>query len=154
MQGLGALGRHYLEMVVAMVVGMMAFGVLFVSPLDPLGYREWMLARPLVRELWMIVAMSVPMAGYMVWRGHGWPRTVEMVAGMAVPGAAVVWLASMGVVGLGGLTLWSHVAMLLGMAGAMWVRRSEYASHDHSGHSGHAGHAGHAGHSGHSMGGR
>lgn len=133
----GAFARHYVEMVVAMGLGMMAFGILFVSPLDPLGLREALWARPIARELGMLVAMSLPMAAWMLFRGHSAECTIEMVVGMAVPSLVVIGLADAAVVpglGTGNLSLWSHVAMLLGMLGAMLVRRDEYARphHEHT----------------------
>ncbi len=147
---LGAFARHYVEMLVAMGLGMMAFGILFVSPLDPLGLREVLAARPVARELGMLVAMSLPMAAWMLFRGHSMERTIEMVAGMAVPSLIVIALANASVAGLnaGNVSLWSHVAMLLGMLGAMLVRREEYArsheahgAHPHQDHSDHVQHA-------------
>lgn len=144
----GAFARHYLEMVVAMGLGMMAFGILFVSPLDPLGLREALWAHPIARELGMLAAMSLPMAAWMLFRGHSLERTIEMVAGMAVPSLAVIGLTDSAVVpalNTGNLSLWSHVAMLLGMLGAMLARREEYArphhEHTHDEHTHHAGHA-------------
>jgi len=135
-------------MVVAMFVGMPIYGILFHSPLDPFGLRDTLFDRPYLSETLMLVAMSIPMAAYMVWRGHRTERTVEMVAGMAIPALAVIWLTSTEAVGffsLITLTLWSHAAMLLGMLGAMLLRRDEY-SMDHSQHQmQHAGHEGHEG---------
>lgn len=137
--------RHYVEMVVAMFVGMPIFGILFRSPLDPFGLRETMLARPYLSEMLMLIAMSIPMAAYMVWRGHRMERTVEMVAGMALPALAVIALTASEAVPLfsvATLFIWSHVAMLLGMLASMMLRRHEY-SMDHSQHQMHAGHEGH-----------
>lgn len=131
--------RHYVEMVVAMFVGMPIFGILFRSPLDPLGLRETMFERPYLSETLMLVAMSIPMAAYMAWRGHRTVRTIEMVAGMALPALAVIWLTSTEAVPLfsiATLTLWSHAAMLL--------RRDEYGSHAH--HMAPGAHAGHERH--------
>lgn len=144
--------RHYVEMVVAMFVGMPIFGILFRSPLDPLGLRETMFDRPYLSETLMLVAMSIPMAAYMVWRGHRTERTAEMVAGMALPALAVIALTSAEAVPLfsvATLFIWSHLAMLLGMLVAMLLRRDEYAM-DHSQHQMHAeAHAGHEGHASH-----
>ena len=131
----GPFVRHYLEMVVAMALGMMAFGVLFVSPLDPFGYREALRENVYVSELLMLLAMSLPMAVYMLYRGHSAERTAEMVAGMAVPSLAVIALTATGAVPVLNealLSLWSHVAMLLGMLAAMLYRRAEYALPHHA----------------------
>ena len=133
--------RHYVEMVLAMAVGMPVYGMLFVSPLDPLGYRAVLEPQPYVRELLMLVAMSLPMVAFMAYRRHSPRLTAEMVAGMAVPTVAVVGLAAASWVPFltpGTLSLFSHAAMLLGMLVAMLYRRAEYShAHDHA----HAGHS-------------
>lgn len=128
--------RHYLEMVLAMAVGMLVYAALFVSPLDPVGLREVLRAHPYVNEISMLVAMSLPMIGFMASRGHGLRLTAEMVAGMVVPALAVVGLtaaAALPFLTVGTLSLASHVAMLLGMLAAMLYRRAEY-THDHRHH--------------------
>ncbi len=138
--------RHYIEMAAAMAVGMVAFGILFMSPMDPFGARTTISARPLLSELGMLAAMSLPMAGWMLYRGHSAERTAEMVAGMAVPSLAVIALAATATIpGLETRTVsvWSHVAMLLGMLAAMLLRRTEYAT-PHGAHAAHAAHQ-HAG---------
>lgn len=144
--------RHYVEMVLAMAAGMVVFGVLFVSPLDPLGYRTTLQAHPYIRELLMLVAMTLPMVAFMVYRGHSTRLTLEMVAGMAVPTLAVIALAATTVLPLltpVALSLYTHVAMLLGMLAAMLYRRSDY-THDHSAHGrSHHGDHRHEGHGGH-----
>ncbi|WP_189152855.1 hypothetical protein [Lentzea pudingi] len=73
--------RHGAEMFVAMLAGMA-----LIAPL-------WTPGRVEVAALWMAVAMSVPMALWMRYRGHG--RIVEMCAAMAVPYAVLLvpyWL--------------------------------------------------------------
>ena len=130
-------------MVLAMAIGMPIFGVLFVSPLDPFGYRAILQAHPYVRELIMLVAMSLPMVGFMAYRRHSWARTLEMVAGMALPAVAVIGLTASSLVPIltvGTLTLFSHLAMLLGMLAAMSCRRAEYSdAHHHHVHPWHSG---------------
>ncbi|MFN8638326.1 MAG: hypothetical protein U0360_02445 [Dehalococcoidia bacterium] len=136
-----AFARHYLEMVLAMAAGMVPFGVLFISPLDPLGYRALLGAHVEVRELLMLVAMAVPMAAFMAYRGHPTGRTIEMTAGMAIPSLLVIAVNEASAVpGLtdANLTVWSHIAMLLGMLAAMLYRRREYSvPHDHAAIHGH-----------------
>lgn len=139
--GTGRVIRHYLEMVLAMAVGMPVFGLLFVSPLDPFGYRATLQAHPYVRELVMLVAMSVPMVAFMAYRRHSWAQTIEMVAGMALPALAVIAFTASAAVPfltVGTLTVFSHLAMLLGMLAAMLYRRAEYSgTHHHHHHTTH-----------------
>lgn len=117
--------KHYLEMVLAMAVGMPVYGLLFVSPMDPLGYREVLRPQPYLREMIMLVAMSLPMAGFMAYRGHSLRQTVEMLAGMGLPALLVIGLtatASVPFLTVATLTVFSHVGMLLGMLLAMLYR--------------------------------
>jgi hypothetical protein len=127
--------RHYLEMVVAMASGMVVYGVLFRSPLDPTGYGSLLGAHPYLSEFLMLVAMSMPMVAFMLYRGHGWLQTAEMVVGMVVPSVAVICIVAISVVPFltdSTLSVSSHVAMLMGMLLAMLYRRTEYAgSHAH-----------------------
>jgi uncharacterized membrane protein YedE/YeeE len=127
----GRFGRHYVEMVLAMAVGMAVYGILFRSPLDPTGYRTVLQAHPYFSECLMLLAMSIPMAAFMQYRNHGWRRTTEMVVGMVLPAVAVICLVAFAAVPAftdSTLSLWSHAAMLLGMLAAMLYRRGEYAS--------------------------
>jgi hypothetical protein len=122
--------RHYLEMVVAMFVGM---GVL----LPPLGAALRAAGTSLhASDVLMISAMALtmtaPMVGWMRYRGHGWPVCADMTAAMAIPTLTVLALLWSGLVGdLGTLLLIEHVAMLPSMLVAMLLRRDEYAGAVH-----------------------
>ena len=133
--GPGHLAFHYLEMVLAMAVGMMAFGALFWSPADPTGLGATLRNHPYISELLMVAAMAAPMVAFMRYRRHSWRLTAEMTLGMALPAAAVVALAATSLTPVltgKGLSLASHAAMLLGMLAAMLYRRRDYGgSHLH-----------------------
>lgn len=120
--------RHYLEMVVAMLVGMIALGPLWSLAADALGWSAFLdLPEPMV--LVMATNMTVAMSAWMRYRGHGWPATLEMAAAMYLPFLALfppLWL---GVLSPGGLMLWGHVLMLPAMAAAMLWRLPEYTGH-------------------------
>lgn len=119
-------GRHYLEMVVVMFVGM---GLLAlpaqwatdaalpgVDPDDP----ALMLAR-------MGATMTLPMIPWMRWRGHGWRACLEMATAMLVPTLAAIALVAAGAVeDIGALMLIEHVAMLAAMFAVMFARPDEY----------------------------
>jgi hypothetical protein len=62
--------RHYLEMVAAMMVGMVALGAASRLLLD-------LPDRPAVRLVEMAVWMILPMAAWMRIRGHGWRACCE-----------------------------------------------------------------------------
>jgi hypothetical protein len=122
--------RHYVEMVVVMLVGMGVLALparwltdaLFpgVDGDDP----ALMLAR-------MAAAMTIPMVPWMRFRGHGWRPSLEMAAAMIVPAIAVIALLEAGVLaGLGLLMTVEHVAMFAAMFLVMIARPREY-SHAH-----------------------
>lgn len=120
--------RHYLEMVVAMVVGMIALGPLWSLAGGALGWSAFLdLPEPMV--LVMATNMSIAMCAWMRYRAHGWPATLEMAAAMYLPFVVLfppLWL---GVLSTDGLMLWGHVLMLPAMAGAMLWRLDEYTGH-------------------------
>jgi len=81
----------------------------------------------------MAVTMTAPMVAWMRYRGHGWAASAEMAAAMFVPTFGVIALLGAGLVDdLGALLAVEHVARLLGMLGAMLLRRDEYSGAVHS----------------------
>jgi hypothetical protein len=122
--------RHFLEMVVAMVVGMAALGPLWTLALDAVGVPG-LLDRPEFDALVMATNMTVAMSAWMRYRGHGWRATAEMAAAMYVPFLVLfppLWL---GVLAPGTMLVAGHVLMLPAMAGAMLLRPHEYL-HGHA----------------------
>ena len=118
--------RHYLEMVVAMFLGMAVLGFPVDWAMDRLGADSdaWML-------MGMATTMTVPMVGWMIYRGHGWRANAEMSASMFVPTFAVIGALTTGLLtDIGVLMLAEHVVMLAAMAGVMLLRPSEYL-HQH-----------------------
>src|SRR5687768_2560332 len=118
--------RHYLEMVAAMFLGMAVL-----SP--PAGWvmsafgTSWGDISAAMMILVMATTMTVPMVGWMVYRGHGTRANAEMSASMYVPAFAAIALLWSGMVtGTGVLMIVEHVAMLLCMAGVMLLRPAEY----------------------------
>src|SRR3954447_13046719 len=73
--------RHYLEMVVAMMVGMMVLGPLESALLDPLNW-ESVLAVAELEALVMATNMTVAMVAWMRFRGHSWAANAQMAAVM------------------------------------------------------------------------
>jgi hypothetical protein len=128
--------RHYAEMVVAMFLGMFALGLplgalLGVAGVDVAAWdtdaRELML-------LGMAFTMSVPMAAWMRYRGHGWAPVWEMTASMFVPSVAAIALLWGGLVeGTDALLAIQHIGMFPSMLAVMLMRLEEY-----TGHGGHA----------------
>jgi hypothetical protein len=112
--------RHYLEMVVAMFVGMFALGGLedLVWPAVTLPAAAGVMV--------MATNMSVGMAAWMRVRGHSWRGIAEMSASMYLPFVVLLVPYWAGVVGAGVLMAWGHVLMLPAMALVMLLRPAEY----------------------------
>ena len=126
--------RHYLEMVVAMVLGMAVLGLPAGIALDALGMSSSELRNdaPALMLFGMAVTMTVPMVGWMRYRGHGWQPSMEMAASMFIPTFGVIALLWGGVVaGVGTLLVIEHVVMLPSMLAAMLLRSDEYTSASH-----------------------
>jgi hypothetical protein len=124
--------RHYAEMVVAMFLGMAVLGVPAGWALGSVGssWSELSTDAPSVMLLAMAVTMTVPMVGWMRYRGHGWRANTEMSAAMILPTFAAIGLVAGGVIeDIGALLVIEHVAMLLGMLAAMLLRPDEYTHH-------------------------
>jgi hypothetical protein len=127
----GRFALHYIEMVVAMFVGMLVLGGLLRAGLAAAGVEYSMERYP---EL-MLIEMGCTMAiGMLVWmriRRHGWAPTVEMSVAMLLPGVAVapfVWLDAM----TGGTAMVVEHAVMFPLMLAVMLRRSgEYLGHHH-----------------------
>jgi hypothetical protein len=128
--------RHYIEMVVAMFIGMFALGMPLAALLGAFGIdvSAWQTDARELLLLGMAFTMSVPMAAWMRYRGHGWAPVWEMTASMFVPSFAAIGLLWGGLAEDGEtLLLVQHVGMLPSMLAVMLFRLDEYA-----GHGGHA----------------
>jgi len=124
--------RHYLEMVIAMFLGMAVLGLPAGWLLGAVGssWSDLHAHAPALMLLLMAVTMTVPMVGWMAYRGHGARANAEMSASMFVPTFAVIGLLGVELVtDIGTLLVIEHVAMLAGMLVAMLLRASEYTGH-------------------------
>lgn len=113
---LGFIG-HFVEMVVVMLVGMGLLTTILGMPHDSPAE---------VQALYMAATMTVPMAGWMLFRGHARRATAEMAGAMVVPLAMLAPMLWVGLISGEALLTLQHVLMLPAMLGAMLVRRSEY----------------------------
>jgi hypothetical protein len=127
--------RHYLEMVAAMFIGM---GVLWMPAREALGAAGMSSSElrddaPALMLSVMALTMTLPMVAWMRYRGHGWRPSAEMAAAMLVPTAGVIGLLGTGLAeDLDTLMAGEHVAMLVGMLGAMLLRPEEYSEGEHA----------------------
>ena len=147
--------QHYLEMVIAMFAGMMAWGWLSAMLFGQGGAMGMHASevidaeQSLMSQIGGITAMDlsmiVPMVLWMRYRGHSWRHGAEMSLAMVVPtipihAAGFVWPEMSGAVNVA-----SHVAMLLGMLALMLAQRAMYAGHPHGPASAHGHASAHAG---------
>ena len=118
--------RHYVEMVVVMVGGMVVLGAPAGWLMGAFG-TSWSQLSPAMMVLVMAVTMTAPMVAWMRFRGHAWRPTAEMAASMVLPAFAAMALAWTVVTAVGTLMVVEHAAMLV----AMLVRRDEYMGAHH-----------------------
>lgn len=109
-----ALGRHFAEMVAAMVVGMLV--------LEPvrMGLASALDAPELGGEaacMAMATEMSIAMALWMRIRHHGWGETLQMCLAMYVSFVVLFPLLWVGLLDAGVVLLVGHLLMLI----AMWI---------------------------------
>ncbi|GII27210.1 hypothetical protein [Planotetraspora mira] len=115
--------RHYIEMIIAMFAGMILLGLLLGAA--GLGFSHE--RDPELAYLLMAFDMSVGMAAWMRYRGHGWAPTLEMCGAMFAPALPLFPLLWLYVVDGESLMVIAHVAMFPLMLVAMLWRRDEYA---------------------------
>ena len=117
---------HFVQMVIAMSVGMVVLDVMLVL----LGYQGISRRIPEVYTLIMALAMVVPMIAWMRFMmRHGWSRTAEMSAAMTVPIVALVILCAIGILPHTASVAWSMPIMYVAMLADMAYRRRDYATH-------------------------
>ncbi|WP_249998107.1 hypothetical protein [Actinoplanes sp. M2I2] len=100
---------HYLEMVVAMLVGMVALGPLWSAALPGLD------AYPDAAAMVMATDMSIGMAVWMRLRRHDWSHIGEMCAWMCAPFVVLLVPYWMGLIDGGVLMTAGHVLMFPAM---------------------------------------
>lgn len=128
----GFFARHYLEMVITMVIGMMALHPLWRLLFQAVGLPG-ALDHASVMALVMATDMSLGMGAWMRYRGHSWRSIVEMSAVMYLPFAVLlpaVWAGSMSG---GAMITAGHLLMLPAMLALMLWRRDEYGHGCHTG---------------------
>ena len=127
----GAFARHYLEMVITMVVGMTVLHPLWAVAFDAMGLPD-ALHHASVMALVMATDMSLGMGAWMRYRGHSWRSIVEMSATMYLPFAVFLPPVWAGAMSGGAMITAGHLLMLPAMLALMLWRRDEYG---HGGHS-------------------
>ncbi|MFI6291172.1 DJ-1/PfpI family protein [Nonomuraea sp. NPDC050790] len=117
-------GLHYLEMVVAMLAGMLLLGMLWDAVLPANLWTE-------ADVLLMAADMTIGMALWMLVRRHPWPAIAEMSVAMVAPFVLLLvpyWLGALS--GHMVMTI-GHVLMFVAMLAVMLWRREQYLHHEH-----------------------
>jgi flagellar biosynthetic protein FliP len=112
--------RHYLEMIVAMLIGMVLLGLLQQLAWPSLNFHS------AVGVLVMATDMAIGMGAWMRVRGHSWRGIAEMSASMYAPFIALLVPYWTGAVSGAELLAWGHLLMFPAMALVMYLRPAEY----------------------------
>ena len=117
--------RHFVEMVVAMIVGMAVLGPVWVMLLTLLGCAS-LLEHAEIHALLMATDMTIGMSLWMRYRGHGWASIREMAAAMYLPFVVLFVPLWAGLISAETMLTGGHLLMLPAMLFAMLRRRDEY----------------------------
>jgi hypothetical protein len=118
--------RHFLQMLAAMMLGMIATGAIFITVVGLKSWDEVTTQYPTQSLLAMAVGMTVPMSAWMLYRGMGWRNSLEMAAVMVapvIPLLCLVWFDVTRSAQCGAYCALTVVAMLA----LMRYRHSEYS---------------------------
>jgi hypothetical protein len=118
-------GLHFVEMVAAMGVGMAA-GMPIYRALAGISSAEQYRLYPVPSVSAMALTMALPMAGWMLLRGHRWRNSAEMAAAMIVPAIPFICLAGLHVIS--GTACRAYMPLsIVAMIGLMVYRRDVYS---------------------------
>lgn len=118
--------RHYVEMVVVMMAGMVVLGIPADAVYDVSDRSPLLLVE-------MALTMTIPMVTWMRFRGHSWRSCNEMAAAMLLPMFGTLALFGAGIVNdIDSLLGVEHMVMLPSMLVVMLLRRAEYTGHRHA----------------------
>jgi hypothetical protein len=118
--------RHFLEMLAAMAVGMIATVAIFLSIVGLKTWDEVTVQYPTQALLAMAAGMSIPMVAWMLIRGMGRRNAYEMAAAMILPVIPFLCLVWFGIT----KSAWCGpycAATILAMLVLMRYRRSTYS---------------------------
>jgi hypothetical protein len=123
--------RHLLEMTLAMMVGMLAFGALVgvISGAAGSSLENVRVGQPELFVLGMAFSMSVTMVAWMRHRGHTWRSSEEMTAAMFVPAFALIVCHWLNAVSASSVCPLACAAMIPAMVVAMLYRLDVYTAH-------------------------
>lgn len=117
---------HFLEMVAAMWIGMAAGVPIFLAIMGLSSYSQGLRLHPVPSVSAMAISMALPMAAWMLFRGHGWRNSAEMAAAMIVPAIPFVIMAGLHIIS--GTACRAYMPLsIVAMIGLMVYRRAAYS---------------------------
>jgi hypothetical protein len=117
--------RHFVEMLLAMFLGMAVLGGLAELALAGSGGLSDQPGS--VQVLLMGLSMTIPMVIWMSYRGHAGARNAEMAASMIVPSVVAAGLAAAGALESSAALGVQHAVMIPAMLGVMLWRYEHYS---------------------------
>ena len=121
-----AFARHFGEMLLAMVAGMVVLGGAVELVLAAAG-TSLHAASAAVAAAVMGFNMTVPMVGWMSYRGHDARMNAEMAGSMIVPTLLAIALFLAGALAENAVLAVQHVVMIPAMLGVMLARYEHYS---------------------------
>lgn len=118
--------RHYFQMAAVMVVGMIVTGAVFLSVVGMKTWDEVTSQYPTQALVAMAAGMSIPMVGWMLYRGMGRRNSYEMAAAMLVPVIPFLCLVWFGITESAQCAAYCALT-LVSMYALMRYRRREYS---------------------------
>jgi hypothetical protein len=122
--------RHFLEMTIAMVLGMIVLGAVFREIhllVFGTGYEDAWKRHAELAAFAMAFNMTLPMVVWMRHRGHRWAVCNEMAAAMVVPGFGLIGLLWLGLISDEVVLPMQMALMLPSMIAVMLYRVDEYS---------------------------
>ena len=119
--------RHFLQMLAVMMIGMIAGAAVLLTVVGVKTWEEVTTQYGTEALIVMAVGMTVPMVGWMLYRGMGWKNSCEMAAVMVlpvIPFLCLYWFGSTTSAQCGGYC----AVMVVAMLALMFYRRPEYSS--------------------------
>jgi hypothetical protein len=112
----------------AMAVGMIATGAIFLSVVGLKTWDEVTFTYPTQALIAMALGMTLPMVGWMLYRGIGMRNSFEMALAMVLPVLPFLYLVWFGVTKSAQCGAYC-IVMVIAMYALMRYRRSEYSTH-------------------------
>src|SRR4029079_6247045 len=130
-RGTGRFIRHFIEMIVVMMLGMCVLGGAFAALHNVLfgsGYADAWRVYVGLAAFAMAFNMTVPMVLWMRYRGHSWERGGEMASALSCPLLQLLLLYSLDLIPAQAVLGLQMMLMIPAMVLAMLYRRDGYSA--------------------------